>query len=318
MKKMVLAAVSLALAAYSGAALAADAPAPEKFTVLLDWMVNPDHAALVIAKEKGYFRDAGLDVDLVAPADPNDPPRLLAAGKTDVALSYEPELHVQVDQGLPVVRVGTLIATPLNILLALEDGPIKSVADLKGHKIGYSVGGFEDMLISTMLASGGLKMSDVTLINVNFSLLPSLYAKQVDAVIGAYRNVELVQTGIDKHPGKAFYPEDFGVPPYDELVIEARKDKLDDPRLRKFLNALERGTLYVLNHPDESWQIFIKAHPDLNDETNKRSWAETLRRLDPSPAALDTYRYQHFADYLKAQGLIKTVPPLSDYAVEVK
>lgn len=313
MKKLVAAGFALAFSLTCQSAIAA-----EPFTVLLDWAVNPDHAALVIAKEKGYFQDAGLTVDLIAPADPNDPPKLLAAGKADVALSYEPQLHMQVDEGLPVARIGTLVATPLNTLLVLNDGPIKKIADLKGRKIGYSVAGFEESLLSTMLASAGLKLSDVTLVNVNFSLLPPLYAGQVDAVIGAYRNVELLQTTIDKHPGTAFYPEEYGVPAYDELVIEARKDHLKDTKLRAFLGAVERGTLFVLNHPDEAWALFIKAHPDLNDEPNRLAWAASLRRLDASPSALDSGRYQRFAEFLKAQKLIKSVPPLSSYAVDIK
>ena len=109
--------------------------AQDRLTVLLDWFVNPDHAPLFVAQEAGYFKDAGLEVELIAPADPNDPPKLVAAGKADVAISYQPQLHIQVDQGLPLRRIGTLVATPLNSLVVLADGPIKSIADLKGRKI---------------------------------------------------------------------------------------------------------------------------------------------------------------------------------------
>ena len=79
---------------------------------MLEWFVNPDHAPLIVAKEKGFFKDAGLDVELIPPADPNDPPKLVAAGKVDLGVSYQPQLHLQVSEGLPVVRVGTLVATP--------------------------------------------------------------------------------------------------------------------------------------------------------------------------------------------------------------
>ena len=100
-------------------------------------------------------------------------------------------------------------------LVVLHDGPIKSIADLKGKRIGYSVGGFEEALLTAMLGKHGLTLKDVTLINVNFSLSPSLMAGQVEAVIGAYRNFELNQMDIAKRPGRAFYPEENGVPPYD-------------------------------------------------------------------------------------------------------
>jgi len=107
--------------------------AAEQMRVILDWFVNPDHAPLIIAREKGFFRDVGLEVELIAPADPNDPPKLVAAKQASLAVSYQPQLHLQVEQELPVVRVGTLIATPLNSVVTLADGPVRSVADLKGR-----------------------------------------------------------------------------------------------------------------------------------------------------------------------------------------
>ncbi len=111
--------------------------AAEKLTLLLDWFVNPDHAPIIVADKRGYFAERGLEVEIIAPADPNDPPKLVAAGQADIAISYQPQLHIQKDQGLPLTRIGTLVATPLNTLMVLDDGPIDEIADLKGGKIGY-------------------------------------------------------------------------------------------------------------------------------------------------------------------------------------
>ena len=133
---------------------------------------------MFVALERGYFAARGLEVEFIAPADPNDPPKLVAAGKADVAVSYQPQLHLHVDQGLPLRRIGTLIATPLNCLVVLADGPIASISDLKGRKIGYSVGGFEDALLGAILRHHELALSDVTLVNINFSLSPSLISGQ--------------------------------------------------------------------------------------------------------------------------------------------
>ncbi|PWC81975.1 ABC transporter ATP-binding protein [Azospirillum sp. TSH100] len=294
------------------------ASAQEKLSVMLDWFVNPDHAPLVVAQEKGFFKDAGLEVTLTAPADPNDPPKLVAAGGTDIAVSYQPQLILQVDEGLPLVRIGTLVSTPLNSVVVLRDGPVKSLKDLKGRKVGYSIAGFEDALLGAMLEKQGLSLKDVELVNVNFSLSPSLLSGQVDAVVGAFRNFELNQMEIEKHPGRAFYPEEEGVPPYDELILVARKDKANDPRFKRFLAAVERATLYILNHPEESQAAFVKGRPELNDELNRRAWADTLPRFSHSPAALDAERYTRFAEFLKARGLIKAVAPIDQYAVVVK
>jgi putative hydroxymethylpyrimidine transport system substrate-binding protein len=293
------------------------AQAADKLTVVLDWFVNPDHAALVVAQEKGFFAEAGLDVELIAPADPNDPPKLLAAKKADLALGYQPQLQMQVGEGLPIVRVGTLVSTPLNSVVALADGPVKTIADLKGKKVGYSVAGFEDAILAAMLEKNGLSLKDVTLVNVNFTLSPAVIAGQVDAVIGAYRNFELNQMALDNHPGRAFYPEENGVPAYDELVLMAHKDRVKDAKLRRFVDAVEKATLYIQNHPEEAWYLFIKNHKDLNDTLNQRAWAATLPRLNAAPAGLDKARYERFAAFLKDSGLIKKVLPVEAYAVEL-
>ena len=291
--------------------------AQDKLTVLLDWFVNPDHAPLIVAQEKGFFKAAGLEVELIAPADPSLPPKLVAAGKADLAVSYQPQLHVQVGQGLPLIRIGTLVSTPLNSLVVLRDGPIKKIADLKGKKVGFSVGGFEDALLQTMLVKHGLTLKDVELINVNFSLSPALVAGKVDAVIGAFRNFELNQMDIIKRPGRAFFPEEEGVPAYDELIVVAKKDKAHDPRYRRFLDAVENAVTFLINHPDDAWKLFIKNNKKLDNELNRRAWRDTLPRFALRPAAFDKVRYQRFAAFLKKQGLIKKVLPVSDYAVEL-
>lgn len=304
-----------ALSLWTG--LSVPAEAAERLTVLLDWFVNPDHAALVIAQEKGYFAEQGLEVELIAPADPNDPPKLVAAGKADLAIGYQPQLQLQVDEGLPLRRIATLVGTPLNCLVVLKDGPVKSIADLKGRKVGYSIAGFEDVMLGAMLAKAGLSLKDVELVNVNFSLSPSLMVGHVDAVLGAFRNFELAQMDLAGRPGQAFYPEEEGVPPYDELVVIARKDRVADKRLRRFVDAVEKAGLFIANHPDEAWALFVANHKDLDDALNKRAWASTLPRLSPSPAALDTARWTRFAAFLKAKGVIKRAGPAADYAVEL-
>ena len=307
----------LRAAAALVAALLAAAPAPaaEKVTVLLDWFVNPDHGPLVVARDKGFFADEGLEVELIAPADPNDPPKLVAAGRADVAVSYQPQLHIQVAEGLPLRRFATLVATPLNCLVVLEDSPVQGIADLAGRKVGFSVGGFEDALLGAMLAGVGLGIDDVTLINVNFSLSPSIVSGQVDAVIGAFRNFELNQMDLAGRPGRAFYVEEHGVPAYDELIMVAHAERAGDAKFAALTRALERGVQYLVNHPAESWALFIEAYPELDDDLNRLAWRDTLPRFALRPAALDRGRYARFASFLAEQGLIAEALPADAYAV---
>ncbi len=291
--------------------------AADKMTLLLDWFVNPDHGPIIVAQEKGYFAEQGLEVEIIAPADPSDPPKMVAAGKGDLAISYQPQLHLLRHEGLPLRRVGTLVATPLNCLLVLGDGPIQSPADLKGKKIGYSVGGVEEAVLNTILDGHGLTLADVELVNVNFSLSPALMSGQVDAVIGAYRNFELNQMDIEGVPGRCFYVEEAGVPTYDELIYVANPETMDAEMIGRFLEATAKAVRFIVNHPEESWAVFAASSAELQDELNKRAWADTLPRFALRPAALDYGRYARFEAFLFEAGLVPAQNAIADIAVDV-
>jgi len=294
-----------------------NAIADDKVTLLLDWFINPDHGPVIIANEKGIFKEAGLEVEIIPPANPADPPKLVAAGKADIAISYQPQLHMQVHEGLPLVRVGTLVATPLNCLLVLKDGPIKKLSDLKNKKIGYSISGMEQALLSAILKKANVDKNEVEYINVNWSLSPALMSKQVDAVIGAYRNFELNQMEIEGVEGKCFYIEEEGVPPYDELIFIVNNQNINKKILIKFLSAIEKATQYIINHPEESWEIFANSSKELNNELNRKAWFDTIPRFALRPAALDKGRYNRFEEFLYVEGLINKKLSYDKMAIEI-
>lgn len=296
---------------------ASPAVAEDKITLLLDWFVNPDHGPIIVAQENGYFAEQGLEVEVVAPADPSLPPRMVAAGQAELAVSYQPQLHLQIHEGLPLKRVGTLIATPLNCLLVLEDGPIKSPADLKGKRIGFSVAGVEEAVLTAVLGKYGVKLDEIEMVNVNFSLSPSLMSGQVDAVIGAYRNFELNQMDIEGRPGRCFYIEEEGVPSYDELIYVANPDMMDANKIERFLAATEKATQFIVNNPDRSWEIFSATSSELQDELNARAWIDTLARFALRPAGFDAGRYARFEAFLKEKGLIDSVNDVSSISIDV-
>ncbi|ELQ6281082.1 ABC transporter substrate-binding protein, partial [Serratia marcescens] len=258
-----------------GAAITGQAGAAEKLTLVLDWYINPDHAPIMVAEQIGAFKAEGLDVKIVPPSDPALPPRLVAAKQADLAITYQPQLHFFADQGLPLMRVGTLINTPLNTVIALDKN-ITSPADLKGKTVGYSVSGIEQATLATMVEHEHLKPQDIKLINVNFQLTSALLAGQVDAVIGGYRNIEALELKLQGKTPVVFNVEDYGVPAYDELIIVAHRDAVNEPKIRKFLAALKQGSDYLHAHPQDTWLAFAKAHPELNTELNKQAWQASL------------------------------------------
>ncbi len=309
----------LRLTALTLAALLALSPAhaADKLTLMLDWFINPDHAPIILAQDKGFFTEAGLEVEIIAPADPSDPPRLVAAGKADLAVGYQPQLHLQVHEGLPLVRVGTLVGMPLSCLMVQADGPVQSIADLKGRKIGYSVAGVEEATLSVLLAKAGLKLSDVELVNVNWSLTPALLSGQVEATLGAFRNFELKQMELAGGKGRCFHVEEEGLPAYDELIFLANRDSLNREQVARFMQAIEKATQYMLNHPEEAKTTFAAHAPDLGDALNTAAWDDTFGRFALSPAALDHGRYARFEAFLLEAGLIESALPISKLALDV-
>ncbi|MXF47263.1 transporter substrate-binding domain-containing protein [Raoultella sp. Lac2] len=310
MRKPVFTAVALT-AFISGQAMA-----NEKLTLVLDWYINPDHAPIMVAEQIGAFKAQGLDVKIVPPSDPALPPRLVAAGQADLAITYQPQVHFFADEGLPLVRVGTLINSPLNTVIAL-DKRIKTPADLKGKKVGYSVSGIEQATLATMAQHAHIDPQSIKLINVNFQLTSALLAGQVDAVIGGYRNIEALELKLQGKDPQVMNVEDFGVPAYDELVIVARRDEIHAAKIKKFLAALQEGVAYLRAHPQETWQAFAAAHPELNSELNKQAWQQTAPLFAARPAALDKARYEAYEQFLYNNKLVKKITPLTQYAVEL-
>ncbi len=302
---------ALAVPAISRAATA------RPFTLILDWFVNPDHAPLFAAKYCGAYEKAGIDVKLIAPTDPDVPPKLVAAGKADAALTYQTQLYLLVDQGVPVRRTGTLIDKPLNTLTALKRSGITTLADLKGRKVGYSVAGVEPVIIGAMLKQAGLSLNDIQLVNVNFELVSALQTRAVDAVIGTYRtyeDIQLAQAGLDP---VVFLPEDYGVPPSDELLLLSNVSGLSNPALPAFLGALKEGVAALRADPDGMLATFLKENPSLNDKLDIASWHALPSYFAADPAALDAKRYETYRDFLFDNGVIKQKLPLGDYAVTI-
>ena len=289
----------------------------QPLTIVLDWFINPDHAPLIVAEQQGFFQQEGLKVKLVQPADPADGPKLVAAKKAEVAITYQPELLMQIDQGLPLIRFGSLVDSPLDCLVTLKSKNIQRIEDLKGKTIGYSSGGVDSAVLSTMLSSRGLTINDVKFINVRFDLVQGLLSNNIDAFTGAMRNVEPLQLEQSGHSPQIFYPEQYGFPAYDELIFVTNRSLKDDPRLAKFLAAEQKAVSYLISHPQESWETAIKHYPELNNAVNKASWFASIKYFSKNPFILDSAKYNNFAQFMAKQKLIKNVPELASYTIQL-
>ena len=238
------------------ALLAAPAAAQDKMTLILDWFVNPDHGPIIVAEELGYFEEAGLEVEVIAPADPADPPKMVAAGRRIWA---SPTSRSCICRSRTACRCAA----------SARSSPRRSTAcscwrtareihrrPRRDARSGSRCRASRRCCSRRSSRSTTSPSTDIELVSVNWSLSPSLMSGQVDATIGAYRNFELNQMEIEGVPGRCFYVEEEGVPAYDELIYVANPDRMDPDMIRRFLHATERATQYIVNHPQESWEIF--------------------------------------------------------------
>ncbi len=253
-KMLVLAGAAALAVAVVGCGSSSSTTTSGNLTLLLDWFPNPDHASLYVAQDKGYFKQAGLDVTLQAPSNASDPAKLVSTGNIPLGISYEPEVLISQANGLHVKAVGALIPVALNSLISPGKNNIHSLAELKGKKVGTAGLASDTAFMKAMLDHVGLSLSDVNLVNVGSNLVSSMLSGAVNATEGGYRNVEAIQLK-DRGANPWVLPvTDAGVPKYDELVIIANSDRLKtDPayqkQVRSFLRAVSKGTAAALADP---------------------------------------------------------------------
>jgi len=284
------------------------------FTVMLDWFPNADHAPLYSAIAAGDFRAAGLEVRPVVPSETAEPLKLLAAGKVDMAISYEPELLLARDEGLKLVSIAALVQRPLTSIIALPSQHISSVADLAGKTVGTAGIPYQAAELKTALQSAGVNPASVKEVNVGFNLVPAMLSGKVAATLGGYWNYEALQLQLlHKHP--VTIPVDqAGVPSYDELVLVVREDEAQSrgQDLRAFLQALTRGEREVRADPTAAASLMVKANPSLEGKLQLASVERTLPAA--LPAGGKPFGYQDpsawaaFGSWMFAHGLLHHSP----------
>ena len=286
-------------------------------TVILDWTPNTTHAPIIIAQQQGYFKEQGLDVRLIHPEHAFDPSKLVAENKADIGLTYEPWLIEHVDQGLPIIRIGTLIDKPLNCVVALRRSGIKSLNDLKGKEIGSSSNSLTNIILRSMLEKQGIENKDIKVVNIGSHLAQALLSKKVDAISGTLRNLEVPSLEAEGHKLVVFFPEEHGIPNYSELVFITNTAHVKDPRFPRFLFAIKKAVRYLDEHPQQAWAQFTKQYPHLNNTLNREYWFATMPYYAEDPAAMNNEEWQHFTDFMRQNKLISKAKPVSQYAINV-
>lgn len=287
----------------------------QPFSLTLDFYPNPDHAGIYMAEKLGYFKEAGLDVQINTPADPSAPIKQVAAGQADVAISYEPEVLLAQDKGLDVVAVGALVDRPLTSMIWLRKSGIKGVADLRGKTIATAGIPYQDAFLQTILSRVQLSPADVKTVNVGFGLLPALLSGNAQAMLGGFRNVEGVDLRLRGKDPVVTPVDQLGVPSYNELVLVAQRKRVEeDPEaIRLFLSALARGTAAAAKAPNAALDAVLQANPDLEPKLTAAEVKATLPLLYPQRKGrpfgyMDPRQWRAFIAWMQENGLISARP----------
>jgi len=284
----------------------------QKLVLMLDWFPNVDHLPVYVAQQSGYFTAQGLEVEIITPSETSDALKLAAAGKVDLAVSYQPQTIMAADAGLKVKAVAPLVVKPLTTLMFLDES-IKTPADLSGKKIGYTVPGLMDMLLKGFADINGI--TDYTPVNVGFTILPALASKQVAAVMGPFKTYETVTMQQQGIPPRFFELEKYGIPEYEELIFAAGETTLETKKdaVHGFVLAIHKALADIKKDSDKALGIYFKALPDVDKETETKAFALTAEYFAAPGQLSDPGKWQAFIDFALKYGLIKN--PISPQAL---
>lgn len=287
----------------------AKAQEAEQVSIALDWYPNANHAGLFLADARGDFAAAGLDVELVIPADPTAVLQTVAGGRDTFGISYQPDILLARAEGLPIVALSALVPRPLLGIMSLAGSGITRPADLAGKTVGYTGIPSQEAFLRTMLEADGLTMDDITLNNVEFNLLPTVISNGAVAVMGAFWTHETIVAEQQGYPVDLMHVEDWGVPIYNELVLVTSEEThaTRSDAITNVLGVIRDGYLAAAADTAAALDALVTAYPEteLAVETEgvallAELWAE------PSPGfgAIDRGAWQAFAEWMVGSGLL--------------
>ena len=264
------------------------APPQERLELVLDYLPNADHAGIYAAQAGGHLREAGLDVRLRTPTDPAAPLQLVASGRADVAVSYEPELLLARDEGARVQSIGALVQRPLTSVTSLPGaGAVREPEDLRGKRVGTVGIPYQDAYLRSILRRGDVPAGSVRRIDVGFNLTPTLLSRRVDATLGAFWNVEGVELRRRGRNPVVVPVDRLGVPTYDELVLIASEETVRSRGrlLRRLMQALARGHEDVRRDPAAGVDPLLEAATGLRRDLAEAQVRATLPVFFPEDRA---------------------------------
>ena len=288
-------------------------PETASVKLALDWYPNANHLGLFIAQQKGYFEEENLEVTMYTPSDPSTVLQTVGAGQDDFGMSYQPDVLLARNEGVPVVSILGVVQHPLNSLMTLESSGITRPGQLAGKKVGYPGIPTNEPLLETMLKADGLNgLEDIEFVNIGWNISESLISEKVDGVVGAYWTHESINMENIGYPVNVMRMEEWGVPDYYELVLVTSEEYLEENQdvAERFIRAIKRGFEEAISDPQAGVDVLVAENPGEIDEDIDRPGADLLVEMWQLPSGggfgtQEPARWTSFVQWMKDNDMLE-------------
>ncbi|MNI22586.1 putative thiamine biosynthesis protein [compost metagenome] len=233
--------------------------------VVLDWTPNTNHTGLYAAKELGYYKDAGLNVDIIQPGS-GSADTMIASGAAQFGVSYQESITQGRTQNVPLVSLAAVIQHNTSGFAAPVDRKIKSPKDFEGKKYGGWGSPVEEAVMKSIMELQGADVSKVTNINIGDADYFTAVKRDIDFA-WIYYGWTGIEAELSGQPLDMLYVKDYSdkLDYYTPVIASSEKVIASDPEMVKaFMSATSKGYQYAIDHPEEAAKILLKAAPDLD------------------------------------------------------
>lgn len=300
-----------AVAGCGGSGAEPDAPPGRaSATLILDFQPNAVHAGIYAALADGELASRGVDLSVRVPGDSTDAPKLLVAGRADLAVMDIQDLAIARERGLDLVGVGALVQRPLAALIAGDRDAVRRPADLLGGTVGVTGLPSDDAVLAAILDSvpASTSASAPRTVTIGFDSVAAISSGRVDAAT-AFWNVEGVALHKAGVPTRELRVDDYGAPSFPELVLVTTRAELDSDRNRidAVVDGLRAGYAAATAEPDAALDAMVVAVPGLRREDLVAQLDALGDAFDP-PLRLDRRTLERWADYAVRYGIVAERP----------
>ena len=284
-------------------------PDLRKVELALDFQPNAVHAGVLTAEDEGFDRRRGVDLEVRSPAASTDSLKLLAAGRADLSIVDIHDLALARERGADVIGVGAIVQRPLAAVIARPG--TRRPRDLEGKRVGVTGLPSDEAVLRAVVEADGGDYSKVRRRTIGFSAVPTLLARRVDAVVTFWNaeGVALRERGVRT---REFRVDDFGAPPYPELVLAATEETLRrDPALvRSTVAALADGTRAALEDRAASVRRVVRASN--SDDPLVRAQLDAVAPALEPPLRLNRQALEGWARFDARFGIVRAAPDVDD------